>query len=410
MKRPELLAPAGNLERLKIALAYGADAVYIGGKQFGLRAFADNFSREEMEEAIIFAHQTGKKVYVTMNIFARNEDFDGMEEYVRMLQEIHADAIILSDPGILDLVRETAPELEIHLSTQANSTNYKSAIFWHKQGVKRIILARELSLEEIRRIRENTPDSLELEAFVHGAMCMSFSGRCTISNYLSGRDANRGECTQPCRWKYYVVEEKRPGEYMPIVEDDRGTYLFNSKDLCMLEHIPELAQAGLSSLKIEGRMKTSYYAANVIAAYCRELDRYYKDPEGYVFDPDSLKELKKASHRPFTTGFYFNQPGADANVYGNSSYVRGYDFVASLLENMEDQGLILIEQRNNFKVGDRLEIMQPGEDYLEYEVTEMFDENMNPITVAPHAQQRVYLPFKGTLKPWSLFRREKAHQ
>jgi putative protease len=407
MNRPELLAPAGNLERLKIALAYGADAAYIGGRQFGLRAFADNFTRKEMEEGIAYAHRNGKRIYVTMNIFARNEDFDEMEEYVRMLREIGADAIILSDPGILSLVRDTAPDMEIHLSTQANNTNWRSAVFWHKQGVKRIILARELSLEEIRHIRENTPDNLELEAFIHGAMCMSYSGRCTISNYLTGRDANRGECTQPCRWKYHVVEEKRPGEYMPVVEDDTGTYLFNSKDLCMLEHIPAMAETGLTSYKIEGRMKTGYYVANVVAAYRRELDRYLRNPAGYSFDPNSLKELKKASHRPFTTGFYFNKPGADANVYEDSSYVRGYDFVAILLENRKDKGLILVEQRNNFQVGDRLEIMQPGEDYLEYEVTEMYDGERNPITVAPHPQQHVYLPYKGNLKSWSLFRREK---
>jgi putative protease len=407
MKKPELLAPAGNLERLKIAIAYGADAVYIGGQQYGLRAFAGNFSAEEMEEGIKYAHQNGRKVYVTMNVFARNEDFMGMEDYILRLQNMGADAIIISDPGILSLVRETAPDFEVHLSTQANNTNWRSAMFWHEQGVKRIILARELSLGEIKEIKANIPQSLELEAFVHGAMCMSYSGRCTISNYLSGRDANRGECTQPCRWKYYVVEEKRPGEYMPIVEDEKGTYLFNSKDLCMLEHIPELVQSGLDSLKIEGRMKTSYYVANIVSAYRKELDRYLDDPDNYVFDPSSLTELKKASHRPFTTGFYFNQPGADANVYGDSSYVRGYDFVAMLLENQEDKDMILVEQRNNFRVGDKLEIMQPGQDYLEYEVTEMYDEDMNPVTVAPHPQQRLYLPFKGTLKPWSLFRRKK---
>ena len=275
-----------------------------------------------------------------------------------------------------------------------------------KQGVKRIILARELSLQEIRVIRENTPETLELEAFVHGAMCMSYSGRCTISNYLTGRDANHGECTQPCRWKYYVVEEKRPGEYMPILEDDKGTYLFNSKDLCMLEHIPELMQTGLTSLKIEGRMKSGYYVACVTAPYRREIDRYFNDPKGYSFDPESMTELKKASHRPFTTGFYFSKPGPDSNQFEDSSYIRGYDFVARLVESYEDKDLMLVEQRNHFTVGDRLEIMQPGEGYLDYTVTEMYDENMNPITSAPHPQQLVYLPYKGgSLKPWSLFRR-----
>lgn len=364
MAHPELLAPAGNLERLKIAFAYGADAVYIGGRQFGLRAFADNFSREEMEEGIEYAHKSGKKVYVTMNIFAHNEDFDGMEDYITMLDEIKADAVILSDPGILGLVRDTAPSLEIHLSTQANSTNWRSATFWHQQGVKRIILARELSLQEIKGIRDNTPQSLEIEAFIHGAMCMSYSGRCTISNYLTGRDANRGECSQPCRWKYHLVEEKRPGEYMPIVEDERGTYFFNSKDLCMLEFIPELMETGLTSLKIEGRMKTSYYVANVISAYRKELDRYCDNTSNYIFDPNNLKELNKASHRPFTTGFYFKKPGSEDHVYDNSSYIREYDFVGMLLETLEEKGLILVEQRNSFAVGDQLEIMQPGEHHI----------------------------------------------
>ncbi len=405
IKLPELLAPAGNLEKLKIALAYGADAVYLGGRQFGLRAFADNFSLEDMKEGIDYAHRLGKKVYVTMNIFARNEDFDGMENYVRSLKQINVDAVILSDPGILELVKETEPDLEVHLSTQANNTNYRSASFWHKLGVKRIILARELSLDEIIHIRENTPDTLELEAFVHGAMCMSYSGRCTISNYLNGRDANRGECSQPCRWKYNVVEEKRPGEFMPIVEDETGTYLFNSKDLCMLEHIPQLMQSGLSSLKIEGRMKSGYYVANVVAPYRKEIDRYAKDSEGYVFDPESLIELKKASHRPFTTGFYFGNLGSEGNQYEGSGYIRNYQFVAQLLENHEEQKRILIEQRNHFKVGEKFEIMQPGEDFLDYEVTEMYDEDMNPISTAPHPQQRIYLPFNCSLKPWSMFRR-----
>lgn len=410
LNKPELLAPAGNLEKLKIALAYGADAVYMGGKQFGLRAFADNFNLEEMKEAIDYAHRMGKKVYVTMNIFARNDDFAEMVDYIRSLKQIGADAIILSDPGILDLVRETEPDLEIHLSTQANNTNYRSARFWHKMGVKRIILARELSLTEIRQIRENTPESLELEAFIHGAMCMSYSGRCTISNYLTGRDANHGECTQPCRWRYYVVEERRPGHFMPIVEDDKGTYLFNSKDLCMLEYLPELLQTGLTSLKIEGRMKSSFYVANVVSSYRKELNKYLDNPTGYQFEQKSLEELKKANHRPFTTGFYFNKSDHKTIQYESSNYVRGYDFVAMLLKNITDRNMILVEQRNNFKKGDLLEIMQPGKDFIEYEVKEMYDEEMNIIETAPHPQQKVYLPYKGSLKPWSLFRRRKVHK
>lgn len=407
MKRPELLAPGGNLERLKMAIAYGADAVYIGGRQYGLRAFAENFSGDEMEESVKYAHGHGKRIYVTMNIFPRNQDFIGMEEYIRFLEKIGVDAIIISDPGILELVKSTAPDMEIHLSTQANNTNWRSACFWHKQGVKRIILARELSLEEIREIRERTPDTLELEAFIHGAMCMSYSGRCTISNYLTGRDANRGECAQPCRWKYYVVEEKRPGEYMPIVEDDRGTYLFNSKDLCMIEHIPELVGSGLSSFKIEGRMKSSYYAAATVAAYRRELDRYFSDPKAYVYDGKSMEELNKASHRPFTTGFYFNKNSNSYTEQGTSNYIRNYDFVGLYLDYVADRKLMLVEQRNSFAIGDELEILQPGEEFFMYEVKDMYDEELNPISVAPHAQQKVYLPMDKRLKDWTILRRRK---
>jgi putative protease len=407
VKSPELLAPAGNLERLKTALAYGADAVYIGGRQFGLRAFADNFTMEEMARGVAYAHSLNKKVYVTMNIFAHNEDFEGMEEYIAYLDRINVDAVILSDPGILSLVKQTAPGIEIHLSTQANNTNWRSAEFWHKQGVKRIILARELSLGEISEIRNKTPDSLSLEAFIHGAMCISYSGRCVISNYLTGRDANRGECAQPCRWKYHLVEEKRPGEYMQVLEDDRGSYLFNSKDLCMIEHIPELIEAGIDSLKIEGRMKTAYYSAVVVKAYRKELDRYLKNTEDYTFDQASLTELRKASHRPFTTGFYFNKPSADDHVYGNSQYIRSYDFVGLYLDYIQDKGLMKVEQRNSFGVGDKLEIMQPGEDFIEYRVTSMFDSEFNAISIAPHPQQIVYIPYPRCLKPYSILRRAK---
>lgn len=408
MIRPELLAPAGNPERLKIALAYGADAVYIGGKDFGLRAFADNFTDVEMEKGIEYAHSLNKKVYVTMNIFAHNSDFTGMEEYIKWIHEVGADAVIVSDPGVFSLVKETASELEIHISTQANITNWRSAYYWHSQGAKRIILGRELSLEEIREIRRNTPDTLELEAFIHGAMCMSYSGRCTISNYLTGRDANRGECAQPCRWKYYLVEEQRPGEYMPVVEDDRGAYFFNSKDLAMLAHIPELMESGLSSFKIEGRMKTAYYVATVVQAYRREIDKYLGDPEGYSFDPEALNELKKASHRPFTTGFYLHKPTGEDNEYRSSKYIRGYDFVGLVKGFDKEKGMYLVEQRNNFSVGDRLEIMQPGEQYTDYIVEELYDADMCPIDNAPHPQQQLYMPFDMTLKPFTILRKAKG--
>jgi len=405
MKKPELLAPAGNLERLQVALAYGADAVYLGGKRFGLRAFADNFDLEEIREAVVYAHGLGKKVYITMNIFAHNDDFLGMKEYIEFLSDIGVDAVILSDPGILTLVRETAPNLEIHLSTQANNTNWRSAIFWHEQGVKRIILARELSLKEIREIRTNTPDTLELECFVHGAMCISYSGRCSLSNYLTGRDANRGECAHPCRWKYYLVEEKRPGEYLPIIEDDRGAYILNSKDLSMIEHIQDLINAGLDSFKIEGRMKSSYYVASIVKAYRQELDLYFYDPENYSPNPQNIEEIKKVSHRPYTTGFYFGKPTEKDYQYDNSKYIRDYDFVGMVLDYNSEESMALVEQRNNFKLGETVEIMRPDGDNFYYTIEKMYDEEGQSITVAPHPQQKIYIPIEVPLSKFSMLRR-----
>ena len=405
---PELLAPAGNPERLRIALAYGADAVYIGGRRFGLRAFADNFSAEEMAEAVSYAHDRGKKVYVTMNLFAHNEDFEGMAEYAQALECLGADAVIVSDPGVLALVREAAPSLPIHLSTQANCTNWRSALFWHGLGVSRIILARELSLSEIRTIRDHTPDTLELEAFVHGAMCMAYSGRCAISNYLTGRDANRGECSQPCRWEYHLTEAKRPGEFMPVAEVEGGTYLFNSKDLCMIEHIPALLEAGLSSFKIEGRMKTAYYTAIAVGAYRREIDRCLQGQKDYVFDGENLQELKKASHRPYTTGFSFGRPESEGLEGQSSTYLRGYDFVGLVTGFDPSRNLLQVEQRNAFGVGDALEVLEPGTGFFSYPVTAMYDEDHRPLSWAPHPQQTVYLPYPRPLKPFSLLRRHKA--
>lgn len=408
MKIPELLAPAGNLEKLKIAIEYGADAVYMGGKQFGLRAFADNFEVDEIERAVEYAHDRGKRVYVTMNIFAHNNDFKGMEEYIRALADAKVDAIILSDPGILDIVKQAGPDIKIHLSTQANTTNWRSVLFWHRQGVDRIILARELSLREIAEIRANTPKELELEAFVHGAMCMSYSGRCALSNYFVGRDANRGACAQPCRWKYHLMEEQRPGEYLPVFEDDRGSYILNSNDLCMIEHMPELIDTGLNSLKIEGRMKSSYYVATVANAYRQELDRYGKNPEGYEFNIDAIEELKKASHRPFSTGFYFNKPSAEDHRYDESQYMRSYDFIGMVVDYITDRGLAVIEQRNHFKVGDNIEIMRPGESHIDYEVKSILDEEGESIDSAPHPQQIVYIPIEIPLSKYSLLRRAKV--
>lgn len=406
-KKPELLAPAGNLEKLKVAFAYGADAVYMGGRRFGLRAFADNFENDEIQEAVNYAHSIGKKIYITMNIFAHNDDFVGMREYMEYLSKINVDAIILSDPGIFSLAREVMPNIPIHMSTQANNTNWYSARFWHKQGVERIILARELSLKEIREIKQNIPETLELEAFVHGAMCISYSGRCLLSNVFTGRDANRGQCAHPCRWKYSIVEEKRPGEYYPVMEDERGTYIMNSKDLCMLAHIPELIDTGIDCFKIEGRMKSSYYVATVIQAYRRELDNYFKNKEDYKWNPKALEEIKKASHREFTTGFNFRKPTEEDHRYFDSHYVRGYDFIGMVMGYDKEEGLIEVEQRNAFKLGDSLEIMIPGEDYINYEVKSMLDENKEPINRAPHPQQKVYLPLDRKINKYSILRRIK---
>jgi len=410
MKIPELLAPAGDLEKLKVAVAYGADAVYIGGKRLSLRALAGNFEQDEMREGVEYAHKHGCKVYVTLNIFAHNKDLDGVEDYVRFLEDIDVDAVIVSDPGMLSIVKDVAPDMEIHLSTQANTTNWRSAAFWHGQGVKRIIMARELSLDEIREIRAKTPDTLELEVFVHGAMCISYSGRCLLSNYLAGRDSNRGACAHPCRWKYYLMEEKRPGEYLPVMEDERGAYILNSRDLCMLGHLRELIGAGVDGFKIEGRMKSSYYVAVTVKAYRQELDRYMTDPEGYRFDPAALEEVKKASHRPFTTGFYFGTPQSDAQEYSSSQYIRQYDFIGMVLDYDRQRSMALVEQRNPFKKGDEAEILRPHGEPLKFTIDRMFDVDGQPIDSAPHPQQKVYIPMPYCLERYSMLRRKREHE
>lgn len=407
MKVPELLAPAGDLEKLKVAVAYGADAVYIGGKRLSLRALAGNFELDEIREGVEYAHGYGRGVYVALNIFAHNQDLNGVEDYVRFLEDVGVDAVIVSDPGMLSIVKEVAPDMEIHLSTQANTTNWRSASFWHSQGVKRIIMARELSLNEIKAIRDKVPDTLELEVFVHGAMCISYSGRCLLSNYLAGRDSNRGACAHPCRWKYYLMEEKRPGEYLPVMEDERGTYILNSKDLCMLPYIRELISAGVDGFKIEGRMKSSYYVAVTVKAYRQELDRYKADPQGYRFDPLSLEEVKKASHRPFTTGFYFGIPQSEAQEYHSSQYIRQYDFIGMVLDYDVEKGMALVEQRNPFKKGDKAEVLRPNGEPLRYAIDQMFDIDGQPIDSAPHPQQKVYIPMPYRLERYSMLRRER---
>lgn len=409
MKNPnkvELLAPAGNLEKLKMAVLYGADAVYMGGEAYGLRAYADNFSPEEMQEGINFAHKHGKKVYITLNIIPHNQDLKGMPEYIKQIVSMGVDAVIISDPGVYSIVKENAPGLEIHISTQANNTNWRSARFWHELGAARVILAREMSLDEISEIRKNVSDELELEVFVHGAMCISYSGRCLLSNYMTGRDSNRGLCAHPCRWKYYLVEEKRPGEYLPVYENERGTFIFNSKDLCMIEYIPELVASGVTSLKIEGRMKSSYYVATVIKAYRQAIDAYYTDPEGYSFNPVWLEEVSKASHREFTTGFYFRKPQNNGQVYNTSSYIRDYDFVGMVTAFDKETGIATIEQRNRMFKGETLEVVRPMGQYFLQEIKRMENGDHEEIDVAPHPQMTVFMPLDQEVEPFTMLRRK----
>lgn len=384
MNKPEILAPAGSLEKLKTAITFGADAVYLGGSKLNLRAFANNFSDDELKEGIEFAHTRGKRVYVTVNVIPHNEDLNGLEEYLVNLYNIGVDAIIVSDPGIIMTAREVAPNLEIHLSTQANNVNYKSATFWYKQGVKRVVLARELSLEEIKGVRENIPEDCDLEAFVHGSMCMSYSGRCLISNYMTGRDSNRGECAQPCRYKYFLVEEKRPNQYFPIVEDDKGTYLLNSKDLCMIKHIPELVQSGINSFKIEGRMKSSYYVASVVKSYREALDSYMENPEKYKFKEEWMDNLLKTSHRDYYTGFYFGDK--DSQIYENSSYIRDYDIVGIVRDYDQNSGTATIEQRNKIFEGDTVEILRPTGANFKIKLEDLTNKDGEKIDSTPVAQ------------------------
>ncbi len=406
MKKVELLAPAGNLEKLKMAILFGADAVYIGGQRFGLRGSADNFSLEDMKEGLAFAHERDCKVYVTVNIIPHNEDLVGLPEYIEELDSLGVDAVIVSDPGIFTIVRKAAPDMEIHISTQANNTNYMSAKFWHDLGAKRIVVARELSFDEIKEMAAMTPSELDIEAFIHGAMCISYSGRCLLSNYMTGRDSNKGACSHPCRWKYSLVEEKRPGEYYPVYEDEKGTYIFNSKDLCMIEYIPQLIESGIFSFKIEGRMKSSFYVATVVSAYRKAIDAYMADPENYRFDPEWLSELSKASHREYTTGFYFNKTTGADQIYNTSSYIREYDFVGMVLEYDKETGIAKIEQRNRMIVGDEIEVVVPKKDYFVQTIEAMKNEEGESIRTAPHAQMIVYMPMRQEVEPFTILRRK----
>lgn len=406
MKKVELLAPAGNLEKLKMAIAYGADAVYFGGDEYGLRAYAGNFSMEEMAEGISFAHGKGRKAYLTVNIIPHNDDLKEMPEYIGKVCGMGVDAIILSDPGVYSIVREVAPETAIHLSTQANNTNWRSARFWFEHGVRRIILSRELSLDEILEIRKKTPDELELEVFIHGAMCISYSGRCLLSNYMAGRDSNRGLCAHPCRWKYYLVEEKRPGQYFPVYENERGSFIFNSRDLCMIEHIPEIIKTGVIGLKIEGRMKSSYYVATTVKAYREAIDEYYRDPSGYRFNPRWMEEISKASHREYTTGFYFGRPGSGDQIYSKSSYIREYDFVGLVTGYDGKTGIATVEQRNRMFVGDEIEVVNPTGDFFRQKITWMQNADGDYIDSAPHPQMTVRMPMEKEVAEYAMLRRK----
>lgn len=407
MRRPELLIPASSLEVLKIAVIYGADAVYIGGEAFGLRAKAKNFSMEEIREGIAFAHAHDVKVYITANILAHNGDLDGVREYFAELREIEPDALIISDPGVYMIAKEVCPEIERHISTQANNTNYGTYRFWYEQGAKRVVSARELSLAEIKEIRANIPDDLEIETFIHGAMCISYSGRCLLSNYFTGRDANQGACTHPCRWKYAVVEEKRPGEYLPVYENERGTYIFNSKDLCMIEHIPELMESGIDSFKIEGRMKTALYVATVARTYRRAIDDYKQSPELYREHMAWYQEqISNCTYRQFTTGFFFGKPSDEAQIYDNNTYVKEYTYLGIVGERNEE-GLYRIEQRNKFSVGESIEVMKPDGANITVTVQRIVDEEGNDMESAPHPKQVLYIDLGQPLAMYDILRRKE---
>ncbi len=408
-RHPEVLVPASSLEVLKTAVIFGADAVYIGGEAFGLRAKAKNFSMEEMKEGIEFAHARDVKVYVTANILAHNEDLHGVREYFKELKEIRPDALIIADPGVFDIAKEICPEIERHISTQANNTNYGTYNFWHRQGASRVVSARELSLEEIRELRENIPGELEIETFVHGAMCISYSGRCLLSSYFTGRDANHGACTHPCRWKYAVVEETRPGEYMPVYENERGTYIFNSKDLCMIEHIPELIDAGIDSLKIEGRMKTALYVATVARTYRRAIDDYQKDPELYRKNmPWYLDQISNCTYRQFTTGFFFGKPDENTQIYDSNTYNKEYTYLGIVGE--VKSGLCRIEQRNKFSVGEMIEIMKPDGRNVEVEVKRILNEEGEEQESAPHSKQVLYVELSEPAHVYDILRRAEVQQ
>lgn len=407
MRNIELLIPAGSLEVLKTAVRYGADAVYIGGEAFGLRAKAHNFSIEDMQAGVAYAHEHNCRVYVTANIFAHNYDMEGIRKYFMELRQVPIDALIISDPGVFVLAKELLPHVDIHISTQANNTNYGTYNFWYRQGAVRVVSARELSLKEIKEIRANIPEDMEIESFVHGAMCISYSGRCLLSNYFTGRDANHGACTHPCRWKYAVVEEKRPGEYLPVNEDDRGTYIFNSKDLCMIEHIPELIDAGIDSFKIEGRMKTALYVATVARTYRKAIDDYLKSPECYFANMDDYREeISKCTYRQFTTGFYFGKTDESSQIYDTNTYLKEYTYIG-MVQEVTENGRVVFEQKNKFSIGETVEAMMFDGTNLELTVASIQDEKGVDMESAPHPKQTLYVQLGQRLPAGCILRRKE---
>ncbi|MCI9138367.1 U32 family peptidase [bacterium 1XD42-8] len=415
MRNPELLIPASSLEVLKTAVIFGGDAVYIGGEAFGLRAKAKNFSMDEMKEGITFAHERGKKVYVTANILAHNEDLKGAASYFEELKEIKPDALIISDPGMFSIAKRVCPEIDIHISTQANNTNYETYLFWYGLGVGRVVAAREMSLKEIQEIRNKIPEDMEIEAFVHGAMCMAYSGRCLLSSFFTGRDGNRGACTHPCRWKYAVVEEKRQGEYFPIYENERGTYIFNSKDLCMIEHIPDLIEAGIDSLKVEGRMKTALYVATVARTYRKALDDYHISLKQYEENLNWYKEeIGKCTYRQFTTGFFYGKPDETTQIYDSNTYKTEYTYLG-MIEGIDEKGRYKITQRNKFSVGEFIEIMKPDGRNVKAYVKGIYNEKEEEIKSAPHPKQTLFLVLEEEASLYDILRRkedrgEKNHE
>lgn len=407
MRKPELLVPASSLEVLKVAVTFGADAVYIGGEAFGLRAKAKNFSMEEIKEGIAFAHEHGVRVYVTANILAHNGDLEGVKAYFEELKEIGPDALIISDPGVYQIAKEVCPEIERHISTQANNTNYGTYQFWYGLGAKRVVSARELSLEELKEIRRRIPEDMEIETFVHGAMCISYSGRCLLSNFFTGRDANQGACTHPCRWKYSVMEESRPGEYFPVYENERGTYIFNSKDLCMIEHIPDLIEAGIDSFKIEGRMKTALYVATVARTYRKAIDDYLEDPKLYEAHLDWYRsQISNCTYRQFTTGFFYGKPTDEAQIYDSNTYAKDYTYLG-IVGDKDDQGHYSIEQRNKFSVGEEIEIMKPDGENRVVTVKAIYDEEGNSMDSAPHPKQKLWIDLGTEMDRFDILRRRE---